>query len=107
MIKGQWRVFDWAVVFGFKNTNFYIALKWTKLVESATWGIFWSIMQVERAYSMLDAWGYYSCGFILNPGEMLASQSVKTLKLKWLQRQFFQNIKSGELLEGWKVLLTE
>ena len=55
IIKGQWRMFDWAVVFGSKETHPYVALKWTQLVESATWGIFRSIMQVERAYSMTVA----------------------------------------------------
>ena len=31
---------------------------------------------------MTDAIGYYSYGFISNPGEVPASQSVKTLKLR-------------------------
>ena len=48
IIKGQWRVFDGAVAFGFNKTHFYTALKWTQLVESATWGISRSIMQVNE-----------------------------------------------------------
>ena len=31
IIKGQWRVFDQAVAFGFKKTHYYTALKGTHI----------------------------------------------------------------------------
>ena len=70
--------------FGFKKTHLYTVLKFTQLVKSAKRRIVWSITQVERAYSVTAAWGYYVA--ICFKSRQNASQSIETLKLNGFKK---------------------